>query len=74
MRTSKDESQILLVLHTFQGDVWEPIELPLPASNQYEISKVFTDGEVPVQLGTDNISCHLDQPFSAVCLLLQKKQ
>lgn len=71
MRTTKDESRILIVVHTFEDDVWESIELPLPSGN-YEITNVFSDKQVHVELEADIISCRLEKPFSAVCVLLRK--
>lgn len=73
MRTTREQSQILIVVHTFEGDVWEKnIELPLPSSGQYEITRVFSNQERPIELRGGYIRCSLEKPFSAVCLLVQK--
>ncbi|MEH7414477.1 glycoside hydrolase family 36 protein [Neobacillus drentensis] len=72
MRTTKDRSQILVILHTFEDNVRESIELPLPTSGQYEITHVFSDQSIPVKVRADHVSCRLEKPYSAVCILLQK--
>ncbi|MNO00512.1 hypothetical protein D3C81_2204190 [compost metagenome] len=65
---------MMAVIHAFGGDVPEAIRLPLPAFGRYEITQVFSDGTAEVTLEDGNIACRLNQPFSAVCLLLTKMQ
>ncbi|GIP49657.1 hypothetical protein J53TS2_32480 [Paenibacillus sp. J53TS2] len=73
-RLFPDGSEMMAVIHAFGGDVPEAIRLPLPAFGRYEITQVFSDGTAEVTLEDGNIACRLNQPFSAVCLLLTKMQ
>ncbi|MDU2239702.1 MAG: alpha-galactosidase [Paenibacillus sp.] len=73
-RTSLDGAWVMAVVHAFGGDTPEAIRLPLPASGCYQITQVFSDGNTEVQVEDGKISCRMNQPFSAVCLLLAKRE
>lgn len=72
IRTTKDNSEILVVVHTFEGDNFRKMELPLPAPGHYEITDVFSDNNMDVELETNRISFWVENPFSAVAILLRK--
>ncbi|GAA0134994.1 hypothetical protein YSY43_18340 [Paenibacillus sp. YSY-4.3] len=71
IRTSRDGSQMMIVVHKFGGDASDIIKLPLPAFGCYEIVQVFSDHTVDVRLEHDHFLCVLEKPFSAVCILLR---
>lgn len=72
MRTSKDQSFILVVVHTFGGGNEKDITLPLPPdSGTYTIAEIFSDTDIGINLEQNQICIGLHRPFSAVCVLLE---
>lgn len=70
-RLSTDGLQLMAIVHTFDGSIPEKIELPLPATGLYEITRVFADKEIDLQVENGQLSCKLESTFSAVCVLLR---
>ncbi|WP_083180167.1 glycoside hydrolase family 36 protein [Paenibacillus yonginensis] len=71
MRSSADESEILIVVHTFELEGKERVILPLPpVSGTYKTADLFTDQEVEMVLDRDQISISLDRSFAAISILL----
>lgn len=73
VRHADDGSQILVVIHRFAASSSEWIEVPTPEGEHYEIADVFADGHPDIRRTHDQLSCRLDDDFSAMCVLLQQR-
>lgn len=71
------ENAALLVLHTFEEEIEEPIEVLLPDDRDYRITDVYADeadrdGILQAKLEKGKLICRLQGGFRAAAILLEK--
>jgi len=73
VRYADNGTQVLVIIHRFAATSSEWMEVPISEADRYDIAEVFADGSPDIQRGHDQLSCRLDEDFSAVCILLQQR-
>jgi alpha-galactosidase len=72
VRYADNGSRVLVVIHRFAASSSEWIQVPIPEGERYDIADVFADGRPAIRRTHDQLSCRLDDDFSAVCVRLQQ--
>lgn len=64
---------VLMVLHTFDGEIPDVIRIPFHDSNDYDMKSVFSDTEADICIGNNYVKLKIKENWKAVAIRLTKK-